>query len=233
MRLRKITAQLASVLCVLFSFDAHAMVLSMTFDASVVNIFDFDDPTNPLPPEIGAADIFVGTSFTGTIAVDLSIEDTNPDADRGLFPSSVSGSFQLGGVSGTLFDSATNSAFTTNDNTFFGDSFAVVSEATVDFAANELAAWGLQLVDATGQALDSDALPTALPRLSQFDPFLPDEGVRTLVFALLTIGDTDIVIEGELNNVASTVVPLPATLPLIVSAFVGMVALRRNAGRSK
>ena len=201
---------LATIMLAGLSYAANAApIVDVNFQGTVENV---SDPLN--------GTFSVGDALTGSFSYDVATPNNGFFPGIGdYFGALTSLTFTIGSYVGGLGSSGsiTTRDFPGNDAIFP----QTAQPAGADIGALQPSLFFLELLDSSGTAVSSDTLPLTLS-LSDFDSgtwtlrFEPSQGLAIQVSGSLDLG-------------ATTAVPLPAALPLLLVGLVGLGLVGRGA----
>ncbi len=169
-----------------------------------------------------------GDAFSGSYTFESTTPDTDPSAGLGLYANAISGlTFTIGSYTGGADCSAGSCDIAVTDggpgDCALTDCYVVtVSHPTGPSVEGVLpTSFGLSLLDGSGLALSSDALPLIPPDLSNFP----------ITFFGVNFDDFAFGVQGQLTSLtlqAAGTVAEPSVLFLVAVAFLGLAVQRRR-----
>ena len=231
MKIRNVLCSVALLPALLVIESADAAIVNWTYSGTITTV------------EAGFTDLYAaGDSFSGQFTYDT----TSPAISTGITPAPsdnnasydaalLSGSITIGDYS-LVFDNATSSFIVLNDfvdettQQLFGDALALSSTLpqTDPLATSSLT---VGFVDSSGSIFDSAVLPDGSIDTSLFQQMSllvitsPTCDITVCDFAFTTP------VEGVINTVSVSAVPLPAATWLFISGLVGFLSIGRRRRR--
>ncbi|MEM6638350.1 MAG: VPLPA-CTERM sorting domain-containing protein [Pseudomonadota bacterium] len=215
--MKSISALAVLSIATLASPDAEAELVRWSFEAVVQ---DFNGSAS----DVAAFGVTQGTVITGTYLIDTSITGVNAGNNL-FFDGSVIGFTLNAGDFNASFDAMEplfNSVGTRND-TF--DAVVVSASMILEGTAGNMGGLAsLEMFDSDGDIVDDDSFPT-LPSLAELDPY--NGGRTNFVLSVNPNGEFTSVF-AEITMLNATVVPLPASVLLMVGALSGLGLFRKR-----
>lgn len=205
-----IFAAAASIVVLWATPSAEASLLRFGFSGQIQATIQ-DDGSTPT------------TSYAGHFIIDTSTADSDADPNAGRYFNAVTdGTLVIGDDTYEYSSPLFRDVFVFNDADTVNDLFFALLDM-VDADGNTVTA-AIQLGDASQAALDSDAIPDTLA-LNEFDPFVIGNANSTGGFFIFEPAARSV--QGTVESISLTAVPLPGAGLLFGSALMIWGALRR------